>query len=388
MPNKPKLVFITSRFPFPLEKGDKLRAYYFIKGLSNSFNITLIAFSDEAVKEEWVAELRLFTSDIHVFRLRRIGIFTRLIWNLFSSQPFQIAYFTNLFFKRKVRAILNKVEPDHIFCQMIRPAEYVKHYHKCPKTIDYMDVLSTGMARRASQRQFFVHHLYSIEHQRLLDYEQRIFNYFEYHLIISQQDANCFSYSLRNHFQIVPNGINTSYFMPQHEITPTFDLVFVGNLSYAPNIDAIKWMCENILKHRKDLKLLIAGADLGKGLTMYISNFTNVTLLGWQDDIRSIYAQGKIFLAPMQIGTGLQNKILEAMAMGKPCITTSLAAAAIPGSPLVIAHTAQEFLAHIDNVLEDPDRANRLGNEGVRFTQDNYSWEKWIAELVSIIRPH
>ena len=90
----------------------------------------------------------------------------------------------------------------------------------------------------------------------------------------------------------------------------------------------------------------------------------------------------------MQIGTGLQNKILEAMAMGKPCITTSLAAAAIPGSPLVIAHTAQEFLAHIDNVLADPDRANRLGNEGVRFTQDNYSWEKWIAELVSIIRPH
>ncbi|NDB34016.1 MAG: hypothetical protein EB023_01425 [Flavobacteriia bacterium] len=86
MPNKPKLVFITSRFPFPLEKGDKLRAYYFIKGLSNSFNITLIAFSDEAVKEEWVAELRLFTSDIHVFRLRRIGIFTRLIWNLFSKK--------------------------------------------------------------------------------------------------------------------------------------------------------------------------------------------------------------------------------------------------------------------------------------------------------------
>jgi sugar transferase (PEP-CTERM/EpsH1 system associated) len=379
------MVFITSRFPYPLDKGDKLRAYHLIKQLSLNYDIFLIALSDEMVRPEWGDELVPYTIEIRIFRLGKIGILFRLLQNVLQSKPFQIAYFTDFLIQRKIKKLLVDFEPDHIFCQMIRPAEYVKNYHRCRKTIDYMDILSLGMERRALKSSWISKLVFKLEAQRLVDYEQRLFNYFEFHLMISQQDANGFPYELRNKLIIIPNGIDTEYFAPNVDIKPSFDLVFVGNLSYAPNIDAVKWMCLNILKNREELRLLIAGSDLGPGLKSFVDRYPNATILGWQEDIRSIYAKGKIFLAPMQMGTGLQNKILEAMAMQLPCITTSLASAAIPESPLIVANLPHEMLASINMLLHNTEHAIQLGQHGRVFVQSNYAWETCVSRYEQII---
>lgn len=385
MGHKKRMVFITSRFPYPLDKGDKLRAYHLIKQLSLNYDIFLIALSDEMVRPEWSDELASYTTEIRIFRLRKIGILLRLFQNVFQSKPFQIAYFTDFLIQRKIKKLLVDFEPDHIFCQMIRPAEYVKNYHRCRKTIDYMDILSLGMERRALKSRWISKLVFKLEAQRLVDYEQRLFNYFEFHLMISQQDANGFPYELRNKLIIIPNGIDTEYFAPNVDIKPSFDLVFVGNLSYAPNIDAVKWMCLNILKNREELRLLIAGSDLGPGLKSFVDRYPNATILGWQEDIRSIYAKGKIFLAPMQMGTGLQNKILEAMAMQLPCITTSLASAAIPESPLIVANLPHEMLDSINMLLHNTEHAIQLGQHGRVFVQSNYAWETCVSRYEQII---
>jgi sugar transferase (PEP-CTERM/EpsH1 system associated) len=385
MGHKKRMVFITSRFPYPLDKGDKLRAYHLIKQLSLNYDIFLIALSDEMVRPEWGDELVPYTTEIRIFRLGKIGILIRLLQNVLQSKPFQIAYFTDFLIQRKIKKLLVDFEPDHIFCQMIRPAEYVKNYHRCRKTIDYMDILSLGMERRALKSSWISKFVFKLEAQRLVDYEQRLFNYFEFHLMISQQDANGFPYELRNKLIIIPNGIDTEYFAPNVDIKPSFDLVFVGNLSYAPNIDAVKWMCLNILKNREELRLLIAGSDLGPGLKSFVDRYPNATILGWQEDIRSIYAKGKIFLAPMQMGTGLQNKILEAMAMQLPCITTSLASAAIPESPLIVANLPHEMLASINMLLHNTEHAIQLGQHGRVFVQSNYAWETCVSRYEQII---
>ena len=155
MEAKQKMVFITSRFPYPLDKGDKLRAFNLIQQLSQKHDILLVALSDEEVKPEWRNKLVQYTVDIRVYHLGRIGIILRLIANMLQSKPFQIAYFTDIIIRRKIKKLLVEFEPDHIFCQMIRPAEYVKNYHRCRKTIDYMDLLSIGMERRAKKSSFF-----------------------------------------------------------------------------------------------------------------------------------------------------------------------------------------------------------------------------------------
>ena len=142
MDKRPTLVFIASRFPYPLEKGDKLRGYNLIKGLSKTHQIHLIALTNEPINQSWHDEIAPYVVHIDIFPLHKIGQWIRLVSCIFTQQPFQLAYFTSFNIKRKVKKRLSEINPDHIFCQMIRPAEYVKNYHRCYKTIDYMDTLS------------------------------------------------------------------------------------------------------------------------------------------------------------------------------------------------------------------------------------------------------
>ena len=388
MNHKVTLVFITSRFPFPLEKGDKLRAYYLIKGLSEYFNIHLMALTDETVQTAWIDELTPYTHKIEVFKLSRWRIGLRLLFNILYSRPFQTAYFTDFFIQREILKKLHQIQPYHIFCQMIRPAEYVKHYHHCHKTLDYMDLLSLGMERRKNRLRGLKKRMVEMESHRLNEYEQRIFHYFEHQLMISQQDANGLPYPHRKHIQVIPNGIDTHKFNPSTSIEATFDAVFVGNLSYAPNVDAVHWLCDNLLAQRPQWNVLIAGANPSSKLDAYLKGKGNVRMLGWQDSIQSVYSRGKIFLAPMQIGTGMQNKLLEAMAMELPCITTSLAAEAIPNSPVIVANTSEEMLQAMDHLLMNPEYAKQLGREGRAFVQKHYAWDAWTEKIRRIIHRH
>lgn len=390
MDKRPQLVFMTSRFPFPLDKGDKLRAYHLIKHLSANFRIHLISLTDEDVPESNQDELDKYTESRHIFRLGRSGIVFRLLLNLFHKRPFQLAYFTNYFVKKNIENLLHKIQPDHIFCQLLRSAEYVKNYHHCHKTLDYMDALSKGMDRRINKSTWWSRWIVKIEAQRLRDYERRIYNYFEYHTMISQQDTLYIAHPDQSKISVIPNGIDGNYFQNQGASTAEYDLVFVGNLSYVPNVDALEWLGKNILSKHPEWTLLVAGAIPNKKVLDLHHHYPNITVEGWQDDIRNAYNRGKIFIAPMQIGTGLQNKLLEAMAMEKPCVTTSLvndALLATPDKHLFIANDAATMEKQIVYLLENPEVGKKIGTEAREFVLSRYSWER-SSDLLSSLFIH
>lgn len=387
---RPTLVFIASRFPYPLEKGDKLRAFNLLKGLSKTHQIHLIALSSEEIKESWFNEVKPFTSAITVYKLNPLLQWFRIIFCLLTNQPFQVAYFTSFTVKRSIKKQLASLAPNHIFCQMIRPAEYVKNYHHCNKTIDYMDTLSIGMERRAQKAPWITRWIYKMESQRLKEYEQRIFNYFEFQTMISQQDVHYIAHPDQRKIQVIPNGIDTDFFYPMNRPKDAYDLVFVGNLSYAPNIDAMQWFADHVLTHKPNWRLLIAGANPSAGFIQSLKKYTNISVEGWQPDIRKAYARGKVFIAPMQIGTGMQNKLLEAMAMGIPCITTPLASEAldvIPGKDILVARNEVEFLNHISFLLNNQEEAETLGGQGRTTVNKIYSWERAITALNALLIP-
>ena len=280
MDKRPTLVFIASRFPYPLEKGDKLRAFNLLKGLSKTHQIHLIALSNEDIKESWYKEVKPFTSEITVYKLNPILQWIRIIFCLFTNQPFQLAYFTSLKIKRKIKKQLVALGPDHIFCQMIRPAEYVKNYHHCHKTIDYMDTLSVGMERRAQKASWATRWIYKMEAIRLKEYEQRIFNYFEFQTMISQQDVHYIAHPDQRKIHVIPNGIDTDFFRPMKGSEAPYDLVFVGNLSYAPNIDAMQWFAAHVLKHEPNWRLLIAGANPSGSFIQSLKKYPNINGVG------------------------------------------------------------------------------------------------------------
>ena len=242
-----KLVYITSRFPFPIEKGDKLRAYYQLRDLSKDWEIHLISISDIPVSDEHLEAIRPFCAKIHVLRINKWMGYLRALWGLFGRRPIQTYYFTSWKHKTRVKNLLKEIQPDHIFAQLIRSTEYVKNYHSCPKTLDYMDALSECVLKRIPLAPWSVRWVFKSEWRKLMLYENVIFEYFENHLIISAQDRAQMTHPKRDAIHVLPNGVNENFLNYTSTSEPEFDICFVGNLSYPPNIEAVKFIVQEIL---------------------------------------------------------------------------------------------------------------------------------------------
>lgn len=385
-----KILVILSRIPYPLEKGDKLRAFNQVRELSKNNEIILFCLNDTAEHEDARKILSKYCSEIYFFHLNKISILTNLIRSLFNKKPYQVAYFYNEDAQTKINSIIREHKPDRIFCQLIRTTEYVKDIHTIPKTLDYMDVLSKGIERRIKTASFLSRPFFKQEFERLVKYEREVFNWFNTKTIISKQDRDFIQHPDKNKIEIIPNGVDLDFFKPM-TAHKEFELVFTGNMSYPPNVDSVVYLGKRImpllLEKNPDFKLLIAGSYPALEVLQY--NSSNIHVTGWVDNIKECYAAAKIFIAPMQIGTGLQNKLLEAMAMKLPCITSPLANNALGAKPdheILIAETPEDYCRHILFLLNNPDRANELAENGYKFVQTNYRWDNNCKKLEELIR--
>ncbi|MCB0802419.1 MAG: glycosyltransferase [Flavobacteriales bacterium] len=388
-----RLGIVLSRFPYPLEKGDKLRAFYQIQELSKTHEIYLCTINVGNVDEYSLKQLEPYCKEIKVFKLSKISILINLAFSLFLSKlPMQVAYFYNRKAKKQIHNFFKNKNIEHLFCQLIRVAEYVKDYKHCPKTLDYMDALSQGMERRIDKASFYLKPFVRIESTRLKRYEHFIFSSFNHKIIISEQDRELIVHAKNNEIEIVRNGVNEEYFKPQN-LSPEFELLFTGNMSYPPNIDGVSFLVDKILplvwKTHPNVRLVIAGANPSQSVQKLASDRIKVT--GWVDDMREYYAKTKIFIAPMQIGTGLQNKLLEAMSMNIPCITSPLAnnaLQAIDGESILIGDKPIEYKEQIVKLLDNQDFANKIAKNGKLFITKNYNWENSTKTLNSIFLNH
>jgi len=384
-----KILFLTSRFPYPLEKGDKLRSYHFIKGLSAKHEVHLASISDVQVSDIEMHEVKKFCNSISVFRIHKPGIAVNIAKAYFGKLPLQTAYFFNRNIQRQMFDYGKNISPDVIVCMLTRMAEYAEVFTGIPKLLDYQDVFSKGVERRMGNTEFFLRSILKHEAGNQLQYERNVFDLFDEKIIISQQDRDLIPHPLNSSIHIITNGVDTEYFSPL-PAEKKFDLLFTGNMNYPPNIESADYIVHEILPHvRKkipDVKLLIAGATPSARVKALESE--NVHVSGWVDDIRASYASAKIFIAPMLINIGLQNKILEAMAMNLPCITSPLANNAIGGTDgenILVAASPQQYAEKIFLLKDDKNFANLLAEKGNEFVRKNYTWEKCIGQLENIL---
>ena len=385
--HKPQLLIVLSRFPFPLEKGDKLRAFYQIKELSKTYDITLFATSDSKVSMAHQQMLETYCSRIVIAYIPKWRRTLSFALALFSELPFQVHYFYSNLARKKIKSLVEENEYKHIYCQLIRTTEYIKNIHHIPKTLDYMDALSTGIERRIERRHWYDKWLFRLEAKRLKKYELKIFDFFENHTIISRQDRQLISHPEREKIHCIPNGIAPSFFETL-ERPEEYDFVFVGNMSYPPNIDAVKYMVEAILPKFPASKLLVSGATPHPSLVKIAQHNSQLEITGWVEDIRDAYLNGKIFLAPMKIGTGMQNKLLEAMALKTPCITTDLAnnpIEATDGKEILVGNTSEEIISQMKYLLESSETRTQIAAAAQDFVKEKYSWEETTYQLIEIM---
>ncbi len=383
-----RILFLVSRIPWPLEKGDKLRAYNQLRILSQHHAVALCALHDEPAHPEALEKLSPFCESIEFVQLSKTTIAFNLFKALMSGKPFQVGYFYNYYSKVIVEKMIGEFKPDHIYCQLLRTAEYVKDVRDIPKTIDYQDAFAKGLERRIKGEPFYMKWLLEMENKRLSKYELETFDWFEHKAIISEQDRQFIHHPKREDIEIVPNGVDFDFFSPL-EREKKYDLVFTGNMAYPPNIASVEYLVQSIMpivwKKRPETTVLISGASPHTKVLQLQSDKVKVT--GWVDDIRDSYASSKVFIAPMQISIGLQNKLLEAMAMRLPCITSEMANNALKAEKdksILIGDTPEEYSQHIIQLLGNQEKATVLAQEGHNFVRQSYSWEAMTQPLLDI----
>lgn len=374
---KPKLAVLTSRFPYPLEKGDKLRAYHQMKYLSVHYDVYLFSIGDAEKSKEDFEKLSEFVKEIHFFRLDEFSRLVSVALGVFSELPLQVMYFHNKKIQEKIKEILMEIEPDHVYCQLARMALYAVKL-PYPKTLDYMDAFGVGMDRRANVAKGILSGFYKHEAERMKSFENRLLKTFENHVIISRQDADCIAPRVEpKKIHVIPNGIDETFF-EEISVEKKYTLVFVGNMGYLPNIEAAEFLVKEILPLLPEtVNLLIAGARPHKRVVSLKND--RVCIGGWYTDIRQAYLSAKIFVAPIWSGTGQQNKILEAMALGLPCVTTTAVNNAIladEGVNILLADDVSTFIKRINQLIFDENAIFNMGQKAKKFVKQNYSWGK------------
>lgn len=384
-----KIMLVLSRLPYPLEKGDKLRAYYQLKELSKIHEVILVCFHFGKIEQVYLDELKKYCTEIYIIKLNKVLTFFNLTKALIDSKPFQVHYFYQKRAFKKFRQIIEQTMPAHIYGQLIRTAEYLKPFSIIPTTFDYMDSFSLGMDRRISISSTIFKAIYKEEAKRLKIYEREVFSYFRNKTIISEQDKQAIHHPEKYAIQIVPNGVDFDFFTPVPK-NKTHDFLFTGNMQYPPNVQCAIFLVKEVMpliwKTKPNAKLMICGAEPVPAVKQLQSS--RVTVTGWVDDIRDAYNSCEIFIAPMQIGSGLQNKLLEALAMNLPCITSSLANNALGASPesdILVGDTPEEIAQHAIYLLENENAKNEFRNNGFHYVKSYFSWQAHCQKLIDLI---
>jgi polysaccharide biosynthesis protein PslH len=319
-----KILFLTARFPHPLDKGDKLRAFNQIKHLSLRHEVHVACLNEHAPRASDLEALHPHCASITNLVVPRWRRAAALPLALFNGLPFQVQYFRSARVARAIQEMASRVRPDVVHCHLLRMAPYVRRSMAPRITLDYMDCFSTGALREASWGPWPKSVLLRMEHRRLCRYERKAAHDFDGLCIISPEDRSQLPIDGPERVLIVANGVDRSTFHPLAR-AKHFDILFTGHMGYPPNIAAALFLVHEVLplirQKLPQVRVLIAG--IGAPTVIRALNVGGVTVNEKFDHIREAFAMSRVLLAPMRISIGLQNKILQAMAMDIPVVTTT-----------------------------------------------------------------
>ena len=374
-----KILVVLPRFPHPLDKGDKLRAFHQIRCLSQKHEVYLFCSSHKWLNDDYFNAVKSICKDIEVVHAYKIVSAWNVLKAALSARSLQVAYWTSKKTVKKFRKFEKKVQPNVLYCQMIRTMKWVKK-SKTPKVLDFQDALSKNIERRMYHSGCFWRKVLHYEFKMVRSCEYDAIDIFDAFTIISAPDRDVIPHRRSSEIVVLPNGIDTDCFKPI-DIPKNYDVVFCGNMNYPPNVNAAKHLVKDIMpkvweKH-PEARVLISGTNPSSEVKHLAGE--KVTVTGRVEDIRQSYAQSKAFVAPMRMGSGMQNKLLEAMSMGLPCITSKIASDALDTEAdkhLLVAGDADDFAQKISALLDNEGYRTEIADEGSRFVREKFNWEK------------
>lgn len=371
-----------------------------MRHLAKSFDIHLGAFIDDPVDQQHVKMLEtLCASTCFITRGGRSRAL-RLPGGWVSNLPLSVALWRDEQMTRFVeRAVQGGTNHAYVFSGQM--ASYVLR-HVCQKmtvVMDFVDVDSEKFAQYARSVKWPMSSVYRREAGRLRQFEKQVARSVDATLFVSEQEARLFRKrggSYAHTVYALENGVDLDYFAPQpgSEATDRPGLVFTGAMDYRPNIEAVEWMVEEVLPMVRqkvpETRFTIVGGNPPASVRR-LKTRKHVEVTGRVDDVRPYIAAAQVAVAPMQTARGIQNKVLEAMAMGKPVVATSPAYSgidAVSDTHLVVRDEPEAFSRAVVELLKDKERRLHMGTAARRKVTERYSWDSRLRVLDDILVRH
>ena len=400
-----RILLLTHRLPYPPNKGDKIRTFNVLEHLAKRHEVFLACPVDDPSDLQFVAELERRCARVLTARIDGRSKALSGASALLTGASITVRHFHSADLQRRVDEFLDTQDIDAIFCFSSAMAEYFfRSRHRAGKLarvlrlMDLIDVDSYKwrqyVERTAAPRSW----VYSYEAARLAAYERRIANEFDHLFLVSAQEREYMPAGARiDHLQALSNGVDLAYFSPDSGAraprggAPT--LVFTGVMDYWPNVQGVEWFADEVLPlvaaQLPGVRFVIVGSKPTEAV-LKLGQRPGIEVTGFVDDVRVYVAAAALCVVPLKIARGLQNKVLEAMAMGKAVVCTSQSLEGIRASngvEVVVADEAAEFAAQVLSLLGQPERAADIGRAARRCMERSYSWEANLRQLDTLLGP-
>lgn len=380
-----KILFVASRFPYPLLQGDRVRAYHQLRLLSQRHSITLVAPIQTQEEYAGIEILKQFCQRIELVKISKIERILNLVQIPFSSLPGQVLYFSNHSFSKRVQRLLQQESFDILHVQLVRMAPLAVEVSSVPKVLDFIDALSLNMSRRAQAETGLLAKIAQVEAERLLQYERFLTQDFEQLLICSPIDQKYIGKF--TNLKVLPLGVDTKQFKVFPEKRNLKKVIFTGKMSYFPNNNAVEYLIEEIFpliqKQVPDVQMMIVGPGLPKKLARKCQDL-GVFVTGFVPNLSEYLSQATVAIAPMRSGSGMQFKVLEAMAAGTPVVATSYALGGLNAEVnkhLLVGDSPETFAAQVVKLLNNPELQAEIAENAYQFIAKNFSWERSVQQL-------
>jgi glycosyltransferase involved in cell wall biosynthesis len=392
-----RILFLAHLFPLPPDSGGKIKSYYTLRALANEHEVSTLSYVRTDEERRLLPELKEVSPALATIPLiRGVG---RQATDVFSSLATRRSFIISRDYRStmqdKFRQIVDDFRPDVVHIDHLQMAQFVDFSGTYKTVLDHHNVESTIIKRVAETGTSTAARLYAgIEWPKLRRYEISICKQCDLVLTVSEQDkwalADMGADSAR--LEAVPIGVDVHYFQPRERNTASNSILSVGTMYWPPNVDSMLYFCKEVLpiirESMPSADLTIAGQRPTAAIRALASE-PGISVTGYVDDMRELAPHCGAFIVPLRSGSGVRVKILNALAMGLPVVSTSIGAEGLEvrsGEHLLIADTSEEFAKAVIRLLSDADLGAELGRRGRELVCAKYSWEIVSQQLLELYR--
>jgi polysaccharide biosynthesis protein PslH len=380
-------LFLTPRIPFPPLRGDQVVAFHRLRLLADRHEISLLSFYEHPSELEGLERLEPFCETIRAVRLHRSHGLARAVARSYTGLPFQVLYYDSQPFRDAVRDIVRRQRVDVAHAFFARMAPYLAGVPGAAKVVDAMDSLALRLGRLAQTTGGMRRRAYLAELRRMERYERSLTTLADEIIVVSEQDRPYFP---DGHVSVVENGVDTDAFAPGAERDDEPTVAFTGNMGYGPNVDAAVWFATQCFSRVRaalpDARLMIAG-DRPASRVRALDAQAGVFVTGRVPSLADVLKRAHVAVVPLQSGSGIQNKVLEAMACAVPVVTTRVGLGGLRAQPhvhLLVEDEPAAFADAVVRLLRGRDEAAALGRAGRAFVVEEHSWQRAADEVDAI----